>query len=559
MPDYYYHSANGSTAPWAIHRNYFTALVIENGVTSIGQYAFYNCSGFTGSLTIPEGVTGIGNYAFSDCSDFTGSLTIPEGITGIGQSAFNGCRGFTGSLTIPEGVTSIGNTAFQNCSGFTEIINHETTPQTIETNVFNAINKTVVTLRVPAASVVAYQIADVWKDFVNIVAIGEDNGCETIIASGEAGENITWTLCEDGTLTISGEGDMPDYSSTYFGDTNFTTAPWNSHQSLINNVVIENGVTSIGIDAFVFCSDLSSVTISNSVITIGASAFGHCRSLTSVSLGNSITNIGIHAFTSCDLRSVTIPASVISIGHKAFTYNYNLPSIEVDEGNDLYTSVDGVLFSKDKSTLVQYPAGKQDAGYIIPESVTTLMEGSFESCNTLVSVTIPNTVISIESHVFVNCTGLIEVINYATTPQPINTSVFDNVNIGAVTLRVPAGSEDTYHAAEVWKDFGVITSDQTAQYLYIMFNSKGGTPVDAQPLTKGEKAIYPWNDPNRFGYTFGGWFIEDECENGYDFDTAVTSNITLYAKWTELPPKTCQDPIRIVRIKVLVEIPVVDG
>ncbi|MBQ4592072.1 MAG: leucine-rich repeat domain-containing protein, partial [Clostridia bacterium] len=88
-------------------------------VTSIGDYAFYNCYGFTGSLTIGDSVTSIGNYAFNNCSGFTGSLTIPDSVTSIGNSAFYYCSGFTGSLTIPDSVTSIGNSAFYYCSGFT--------------------------------------------------------------------------------------------------------------------------------------------------------------------------------------------------------------------------------------------------------------------------------------------------------------------------------------------------------------------------------------------------------------------------------------------------------
>ena len=95
------------------------SLTIPNSVTSIGSYAFYGCSGFTGSLTIPNSVTAIGNAAFEGCSGFTGSLIIPNSVTTIGSWAFEDCSGFTGSLTIPNSVTAIGNAAFEGCSGFT--------------------------------------------------------------------------------------------------------------------------------------------------------------------------------------------------------------------------------------------------------------------------------------------------------------------------------------------------------------------------------------------------------------------------------------------------------
>jgi hypothetical protein len=94
------------------------SLTIPNSVTSIGNRAFYDCSGLTGSLTIPNSVTSIGEYAFIDCSNFNGSLTIPNSVTSIGDGAFSGCSGFSGSLTIPNSVTSIGDGTFSGCSGF---------------------------------------------------------------------------------------------------------------------------------------------------------------------------------------------------------------------------------------------------------------------------------------------------------------------------------------------------------------------------------------------------------------------------------------------------------
>ena len=98
-----------------------TQLLLGNSVTSIGNSAFNNCSGFTGSLTIPSSVTSIGNSAFQDCSGFTGTLTIPSSVTSIGDNAFDGCTGFTGSLTIPNSVTTIGSDAFNGCSAITNV------------------------------------------------------------------------------------------------------------------------------------------------------------------------------------------------------------------------------------------------------------------------------------------------------------------------------------------------------------------------------------------------------------------------------------------------------
>ena len=108
-----------NSKPWENYKNNITTLVLDEGITSIGDYAFFDCNKITGNLTIPDSVTSIGSCAFAYCSGFTGSLTIPDSVTSIGYRAFQRCSGLTGSLTIPNGVTSIGDDAFRNCKGFT--------------------------------------------------------------------------------------------------------------------------------------------------------------------------------------------------------------------------------------------------------------------------------------------------------------------------------------------------------------------------------------------------------------------------------------------------------
>ncbi|MFR1848709.1 MAG: leucine-rich repeat domain-containing protein, partial [Hominilimicola sp.] len=123
--------------------------------------------------------------------------------------------------------------------------------------------------------------------------------------SGTCGDNLTWKL-DNGTLTISGTGEMKNYS----GNLN-QSAPWHSNIKSIKSVVIEKGVTNIGDYAFSWCNSLTSITIPNSVISIGRDAFDNCSSLTSITIPNSITSIGYGAFEACSgLTSVTIPNSL---------------------------------------------------------------------------------------------------------------------------------------------------------------------------------------------------------------------------------------------------------
>ena len=215
------------------------------------------------------------------------------------------------------------------------------------------------------------------------------------------GSNLTWTLDSEGLLTISGSGDMYDYG--------FPSAPWYGSRSLVKSAVIADGVTSIGQQAFSNCTSLTSVTIPDSVMSIGVLAFDDCTSLTSVTIPDSVTSIGGGAFDDCtSLTSVTIPDSVTSIGNCAFASCTSLTGIWVAEGNSHYANdASGVLFNKDKITLVQCPGAFRE--YTIPDSVTSIGEFAFRDCTSLTSVTIPNSVTSIGDFVFDSCSSLTSV------------------------------------------------------------------------------------------------------------------------------------------------------
>ena len=290
--------------------------------------------------------------------------------------------------------------------------------------------------------------------------------------SGACGDNLTWTLDGDGTLTISGTGKMWD--SDYYNDYD---VPWADFLASIEKVVISKGVTSIGNEAFKWCERLTNVTIPDSITSIGNSAFYDCSSLTSVTIpdsvtsigewafydccsltsvkipdsvtsiggaafwgcssltsvtiGNSVTSIGEWAFSDCSLTSVTIPHSVTSIGDCAFSGCSSLTSVTigngvtsindsfsgcvslksftVSESNSAYSSKDGVLFNKNKTKLVAYPAGKTNTSYTIPNSVSEIKEWAFSDCSDLTNVTIPNSVSKISYGTFWGCSSLTSV------------------------------------------------------------------------------------------------------------------------------------------------------
>ena len=217
---------------------------------------------------------------------------------------------------------------------------------------------------------------------------GED---ENIIASGTCGENLTWKLDDEGTLTISGTGAMRDY--TYFTD----RAPWFSNRSLIKSVVIETGVTSIGSYAFYNSKSLTNIVIPNNVTSIGDAAFYECSSLTSITIPDSVTSIGSYAFYYCsNLTSIEIPDGVTSIGGSAFYYCSSLTSIEIPDG---VTSIGGSTFSGCDSL----------TNVTIGNGVSSIGDSAFISCRNLKSITIPDSVTSIGYRAFAYCDSLTSV------------------------------------------------------------------------------------------------------------------------------------------------------
>ena len=209
--------------------------------------------------------------------------------------------------------------------------------------------------------------------------------------SGTCGTNLKWVLDEEGTLTISGTGKMKDWKSSDY-------VPWYANRADIKNVIIENGVTSIGKYAFIHCKNLISVTIPDTVTAIQTGAFWYCESLSSVALPDSLLSIADYAFNTCEsLTSVEIPDSVTSIGQAVFAHCISLTSATLPNG---LTSIEDSLFY-DCTGLVSVT---------IPEGVTVIQSGTFANCTALTSAEIPASVTSIEKGAFSCCSALDTVI-----------------------------------------------------------------------------------------------------------------------------------------------------
>ena len=426
--------SSSSNVPWYSIKSYIKSVEITDSVTSIGERAFYNCSGLT-SVTIPNSVTSIGYYAFRGCSGLT-SVTIPNSVTSIGDYAFMYCSGLTKvtlnsnaiaskaysssstignifgsqvkeyilgdkvtsigsyafyncstitSVTISESVTSIGNSAFNGCSALTEVYcNAENVPN-MGTGAFNNINIANATLYLPAVSVAAYMTVEPWSRFGTVEAQGGST-----IYNGACGDNVRYSHdTGTGVISIIGTGAMTNYSNT--GD-----APWYEQRANIKSVEIADGVTSIGERTFRNCNAITSISISNSVKSINSYAFSNCSGLTSVTIPNGVTSIGLNAF------------------------DFNLTSIVVASGNAKFDSRDNCNAVIETATNTLIMTCKNT---VIPNSVSCIGDYAFYRCPDFSSVTIPNSVKSIGDYAFYNCSSLTSVDMFSNI-ESIGTAAF---------------------------------------------------------------------------------------------------------------------------------------
>lgn len=347
-----------------------TEIHLPDSLTTLGELVFGGCTGFT-SLTIPYKVKVLDDYLFVDCTNLT-EVNLPAGATTIGDSVFNGCTGLT-TLELPDSVTSIGYSAFFGCTNL-EVLELPDSLETLGSHAFFDCGK-LNTLTFPAGmkSLDSHALSDSGITLVEFLgdapAINEyafswikalvlypaDNATwtkdvlqhyggeltwvmvgSTTETSGICGDQLTWEYDPaSSTLTISGTGDMYDYSYQKNPDDPYDylykgTHPWLDAAPLIQHVVIEEGVTGIGAYAFYECISLKDIEIPDSVTSIGTNAFHDCIKLSNVELPKNLEAIEDRTFYTCEsLRHVDIPDGVTSIGSQAFAYCRKLESVDI--------------------------------------------------------------------------------------------------------------------------------------------------------------------------------------------------------------------------------------
>ena len=400
----YYNSYNKPTGAVTI-----PATVVNGSntysVTSIGKYAFSDCSGLT-SINIPNSVTSIEKYAFFRCSGLT-SITIPNSVTSIGEGAFYDCSGLT-SITIPSSVTSIGKSAFSYCSGLTSI------------NIPNSVTS------------IGY---GAFFYCSGLTSIAIPASCEASIATGAlAGCNGLTSITIPNSVTSIGDGAF-------------------SYCRGLTSINIPNSVTSIGQYAFSDCSGLTSINIPNSVTSIGPYTFAGCSGLTSINIPNGIKKLEYGTFSGCtSLSSITIPEGLDSFTNKLKYFGLNGEYSEYSPGAfDGCSSLTSINIPSSVKFIGQNTF--KHSGLIsinIPNSVTMIENGAFSGCTNLTSINILNGVTSLGSNnfcsnpyfysqdkgVFEGCTSLTS-INIPSSVKFIGRNSFNGCT-GLTSVTIPS-------------------------------------------------------------------------------------------------------------------------
>ncbi len=363
-------------------------------------------------------------------------------------------------------------------------------------------------------------------------------------SSGVNGDNITYTLSTDGVLTISGKGEMANYFAT--------ASPWDNEKSKITSVIIEGEITNIGSGAFAHTENLTDIKILSNIKSIDDYAFKNCFKLSSVDLPESVTHIGDHAFEGCKFNAVNLPQNLKSIGKSAFGFCFFLSSvdipssvtdiadsafesctrlasvnigsglstignlifgdcislakIDVSEENENYTDDGGVMFSKDKTTLICYPDGLQADTYVIPsyvknigsyafenysglkkvvisESVTNIADCAFYACFELETVEIPESVECIGNTAFLLCRAL-KSIKIPKSVKSIGTYPFGGCE-SLVSLEV--SPENDFYTAD---ENGVLFNKDKTELIYAPRHLKNSYAIPSGVKTVCRQAFY---------------------------------------------------------------------
>ena len=409
--------ARGSSSSPTFNGLVSPTVILQEGLTSIGIYAFSGCSSLS-SISLPESVKSIGNQAFNGCSSLS-SINIPEGVTSIGSSAFRDCSSLS-SISLPESVTSIGGSAFYGCSRLSSI-NIPEGVTSIDDWTFDGCSS-LSSITIPES------VTSIGMDtFYNCSSLSSINIPEGVTSIGSGAFSCCYALVEIynySQLTLDGSssvGYLGQYA-LYVYNANDGTEPEHTKISVDGNVqYYTDGTDIIAIGTFGNRNAINEITFKDGTTKINTRAFSSLYALTSVTLPSSVTEIGDSAFRDCSsLNSISLPSSVTSIGSSTFSSCSSLSSVTFGENSQL-ESIGSYAFSDCESL----------SSINIPSTVTSIGSYAFDGCRSLSSIDMTNVVdwnnLTLGSYSFKT---------NASTNAPTVITISSNANIQTVTSKL---------------------------------------------------------------------------------------------------------------------------
>lgn len=492
MPDFSY---SGNTIPWYTYRLDIIEVIIEEGVTSIGEYAFLGCSGLT-SITISNSVTSIGNAAFYNCISLT-SVTIGNAVTTIGRSAFLECSSLT-SITIPASVTTIGSYAFRGCSSMKSVTIGNGV-LTIGDNAFNSCpNLTSITIPSSVTTIGSYAFDSstlkktIWLTNTPPTGYTYASGAVNYVANNQFSSDSNWIVYPflssmfdvDGIVYVPiSPSDKTCDAIDYIYDNSITeiTLPRTvsykgvimevqnlgqyllCNNQVVKSVTISGNFPSLKQGVFYGCSSLEGITIPASVSSIENFVFAGCSSLKKVviedrddelKLGFNSYNNGSYSplFSDCSLDYVYIGGDISystssSYGYSPFYRNTTLRKVVItDKETEISTN--------------EFYGCTNLQSFTVGDGVEKFGDWAFSGCSSLQSLSFGTQLKTIGKEAFSDCTSVTEITSKAVTPPACSSQALDDINKWNCQLLVPQGSLAAYQAADQWKEFFFISEGE---------------------------------------------------------------------------------------------------
>ena len=429
--------------PWNNYLTQIKTVIINSGVTNIGNIAFQGCSNLQ-TITIPSTVTIIGYRAFYNCTNPNLQIIIPNSVTEIEGEAFRNCN--LSMLRLENGseqLKFIGYSYqyglytydwFKNCQIKTLHLGRNYISD-LSYPPFRGISALQTLIIGNTVTFIDYNYA--FADCTSLTNVTIEDGSSTLNLNGM---NI-FDQSPIKTLYLG-----RNYSADWGGT---SAAPFYSKTSLIS-LTIGSYVTSIIDNAFYGCSGLTAITIPNSVTSIGSSAFNGCIVLSAATIGSNVKTIGASAFNQCSaLISITIPKSVTSIDNSAFANCTSLTNVTIEDGSSTL-NLNGMNIFNQSPIKTLYLGRNYSAQW------GGTSAAPFYSKTSLTSLTIGSYVTSIIDNAFYGCSGLTQITSKNPSPPIIGNGyykAFDGVNKTTCKLYVPDGAVNDYKAAFEWKEF----------------------------------------------------------------------------------------------------------